>query len=38
MKLIKDMIELFGPHEIIALVLFCATVMIWGVTLHVLYG
>jgi hypothetical protein len=29
----KRILELFGPHEIIALVLFLATVLIWAVTL-----
>jgi len=33
---LKDWIALFGPHEIIALAMFLATVMIWGVTIRVL--
>lgn len=36
MRKLKEIVELFGPHEIIALVLFCSTVMIWAETLRAL--
>lgn len=36
MKRFKEIIELFGPHEIVALALFLATVYIWAVTLRAL--
>ena len=37
MKMFKEIVSLVGPHEIIALVLFLSTVMIWGVTLQSMY-
>ena len=37
MKMFKEIVSLIGPLEIIALVLFLSTVMIWGVTLQALY-
>lgn len=37
-KRIAEIIELFGPHEIIALAAFLTTVFVWGVTLRAMYG
>lgn len=36
MKTLREIVLLFGPHEIVALILFTATVMIWAVTLEAL--
>lgn len=37
LKRLSEIVALAGPHEIIALTLFLATVAIWAVTLEALY-
>lgn len=38
MKRLKEIVELFGPHEIVALAAFLATVYIWAMTLRALWA
>jgi hypothetical protein len=32
-KLVKEAVDLFGPHELVALALFLAVMAVWCVTL-----
>ena len=36
-KQLGEIIKLFGPHEIVALAAFLVTVLVWAVTLRVMY-
>jgi len=37
-KLLKETLLLIGPHELVALVMFIACVMVWGVTLRTYFS
>jgi hypothetical protein len=37
MRRLIQVLDLLGPHELVALVLFLGTVAVWAVTLEALY-